>query len=86
VTGSTKVDERQDHPADAIISDCGGDARAAVIELLAIVQGLIAENQKLRETGVGDDDPTIIDPLIVETTDSSATNPTITDATLFDPE
>jgi len=35
--------------ADAIIADCDGDARAAVIELLAIVQSLISENQRLRE-------------------------------------
>ena len=35
--------------ADDIIADCGGDARAAVIELLAIVQSLIHENQTLRE-------------------------------------
>ena len=28
---------------------CGGDARAAVIELLAIIRGLIHENQMLRE-------------------------------------
>ena len=35
--------------ADAIIADCDGDARAAVIELLAIVRSLISENQKLRE-------------------------------------
>jgi hypothetical protein len=35
--------------ADAIIADCDGDRRAAVIELLAIVRSLIYENQALRE-------------------------------------
>jgi hypothetical protein len=38
-----------DQTADAIIADCGGDARAAVIELLAIIRSLIHENQTLRE-------------------------------------
>jgi hypothetical protein len=37
-----------DQTAD-IIADCGGDPRAAVIELLAIVRSLIHENQALRE-------------------------------------
>jgi hypothetical protein len=38
-----------DQTADAIIADCGGDPRAAVIELLAIIRSLIHENQTLRE-------------------------------------
>jgi hypothetical protein len=38
-----------DPTADDIIADCGGDARAAVIELLAILRSLIHENQTLRE-------------------------------------
>jgi hypothetical protein len=38
-----------DKTADAIIADCDGDARAAVIELLAIIRSLIHENQTLRE-------------------------------------
>jgi hypothetical protein len=38
-----------DRTADAIIADCDGDRRAAVIELLAIVRSLIHENQALRE-------------------------------------
>jgi hypothetical protein len=35
--------------ADDIIADCDGDPRAAVVELLAIIQSLIHENQALRE-------------------------------------
>jgi hypothetical protein len=35
--------------ADEIIADCGGDARAAVIELVAIVPALGQENKTLRE-------------------------------------
>jgi hypothetical protein len=35
--------------ADDVIAECGGDPRAAVIELLAIVRSLIHENQTLRE-------------------------------------
>jgi len=35
--------------ADAIIADCDGDPRVAVVELLEIVRSFIAENQKLRE-------------------------------------
>jgi hypothetical protein len=35
---------------DDIIADCGGDPRAAVIELLAIIRSLIHENQTLRES------------------------------------
>lgn len=39
-----------DQAVDDIIADCGGDARAAVAELLAILlRSLVAENQKLRE-------------------------------------
>ena len=38
-----------DQTIDAIIADCDDDPRAAVVELLAIVRSLIAENQKLRE-------------------------------------
>jgi hypothetical protein len=38
-----------DQTADDIIADCDGDARAAVIELLAIIRSLIHENQTLRE-------------------------------------
>jgi hypothetical protein len=36
-----------DKTADDIIADCNGDARAAVIELLAIIRSLIQENQTL---------------------------------------
>jgi hypothetical protein len=38
-----------DQTADDIIADCGGDPRAAVIELLAIIRSLIHENQALRQ-------------------------------------
>jgi hypothetical protein len=38
-----------DQFADDIIADCAGDARAAVLELVAIVRSLIHENQTLRE-------------------------------------
>jgi hypothetical protein len=38
-----------DQTADDIIADCDGDARAAVIELLAIIRSLIHESQTLRE-------------------------------------
>jgi hypothetical protein len=38
-----------DQTADDIIAECGGDPRAAVIELLAIIRSLIHENQTLRE-------------------------------------
>jgi hypothetical protein len=38
-----------DQTVDAIIADCDGDARAAVIELLAIIRSPIHENQTLRE-------------------------------------
>jgi hypothetical protein len=38
-----------DRTDDAIIADCGGDPRAAVVELLAIVRSLIHENRALRE-------------------------------------
>jgi hypothetical protein len=34
---------------DDIIADCGGDPRAAAVELLAIIRSLIHENQALRE-------------------------------------
>jgi hypothetical protein len=40
---------REHQTADAIIGDCAGNPRAAVIELLAIIESLIAENKKLRE-------------------------------------
>jgi hypothetical protein len=39
-----------DQTADQINADCDGDARAAVIELLAIIRSLIHENQTLRES------------------------------------
>jgi hypothetical protein len=39
-----------DRTADDIIAECGGDPRAAVVELLAIVRSLIQENRTLRET------------------------------------
>jgi hypothetical protein len=38
-----------DKTADDIVAVCGGDARAAVIELLAIIRSLIHENRTLRE-------------------------------------
>jgi hypothetical protein len=38
-----------DQTIDGVIADCGGDARAAVGELLAIVRSLVHENQTLRE-------------------------------------
>jgi hypothetical protein len=38
-----------DQTADDIVAECGGDPRAAVVELLAIVRSLIHENQTLRE-------------------------------------
>lgn len=38
-----------DQTAEAVIADCGGDPRAAVVELLAIIRSLIHENQTLRE-------------------------------------
>ena len=47
--GLTKPLAAPGETADAIIADCGGDPRAAVIELLAILESLIAENKKLRE-------------------------------------
>jgi hypothetical protein len=34
---------------DEIIADCGGDPRAAEVELVAIIRSLIHENQTLRE-------------------------------------
>ena len=34
---------------DEIISDCGGDARAAIVELVAVIRSLILENKTLRE-------------------------------------
>ena len=40
---------RADQTAEAIIADCDGDPRAAVVELLAIVRSLIHENRALRE-------------------------------------
>ena len=42
-------DAAPDRTADEIIAECGGDPRAAVVELLAIVRSLIHENQTLRE-------------------------------------
>ena len=33
---------------DDIISDCGGDARAAIVELVAVIRSLILENKTLR--------------------------------------
>jgi hypothetical protein len=48
-TMADESEEPYDRTADDIIADCGGDARSAVIELLAIVRSLIHENQKLRE-------------------------------------
>jgi hypothetical protein len=48
------ADNRQlstpEQTADAIIADCDGDPRAAVVELLAIVRSLIHVNQALRES------------------------------------
>jgi hypothetical protein len=38
-----------DQTIDDVIADCGGEARAAVGELLAIIRSLIHENQTLRE-------------------------------------
>jgi hypothetical protein len=35
--------------AERIIADCGGDPRAAVTELVAIVGALLEENKALRE-------------------------------------
>ena len=34
--------------ADDIIAECGGDPRAAVVELLAIIRSLILETEALR--------------------------------------
>ena len=34
---------------DDIIADCGGDARAAILELVAVIRSLILENKTLRE-------------------------------------
>ena len=39
-----------DAAVDDIIAECGGDARAAVGELLAVIRSLIHENKRLRET------------------------------------
>jgi hypothetical protein len=39
-----------DAAVDDIIAECGGDARAALAELLAIIRSLIHENKTLRET------------------------------------
>jgi hypothetical protein len=39
-----------DAAVDDIIAECGGDARAAIGELLAIIRSLIHENKTLRET------------------------------------
>ena len=33
---------------DAISADCGGDARAAIVELVAVIRSLILENKTLR--------------------------------------
>ena len=33
---------------DEIISDCGGDAREAIVELVAVIRSLILENKTLR--------------------------------------
>jgi hypothetical protein len=33
---------------DEIIADCGGDARAAIVELVAVIRSLILENKTLR--------------------------------------
>jgi hypothetical protein len=38
-----------DQTTDDIIADCGGDPRAAVVELVAIIRSLVHENQTLRE-------------------------------------
>jgi hypothetical protein len=38
-----------DETIDAVIADCGGDARQAVAELVAIIRSLIHENEALRE-------------------------------------
>jgi hypothetical protein len=35
--------------ADDVIAECGGDPRATVVELLAIIRSLIHENRALRE-------------------------------------
>ena len=34
---------------DDIIADCGGDARAATLELVAVIRSLILENKTLRQ-------------------------------------
>ena len=34
---------------DEIIADCGGDARAAIVELVAVIRSLILQNITLRE-------------------------------------
>jgi hypothetical protein len=41
--------DKPDQTADDVIAECGGDPRAAVVELLAIIRSLIQENQTLRE-------------------------------------
>jgi hypothetical protein len=41
--------KKPDQTADDVIAECGGDPRAAVAELLAIIRSLIHENQTLRE-------------------------------------
>jgi hypothetical protein len=38
-----------DRTADDVMAECGGDPRAAIVELLAIIRSLIHENQTLRE-------------------------------------
>jgi hypothetical protein len=49
-TNGNPVDPKSDNQtADAIIADCDGDPRAAVIEPPAIIRSLIHENQLLRE-------------------------------------
>jgi hypothetical protein len=49
MTGAPENSPTTDQTVDDIIADCDGDPRAAVVELLAIIRSLIAENQKLRE-------------------------------------
>jgi hypothetical protein len=53
MANDTRPSVQTDQTADDIIADCGGDPRAAVIELLAIIRSLIHENQTRESASPG---------------------------------
>jgi hypothetical protein len=48
MTDTEPIAPAREQRADLVIAHCGGDPRAAVIELLPILESLIAEEWKLR--------------------------------------